>query len=238
MRTFWLFYTAEFKLSLREMSSFIFGLFLPIGLMALMGFLASSNEELTSSFAAVATIGLVATGVMSLPLSLSSYRERKVLKRYKVTPVSPSQLLLAHVAYCFSLSIISMLSVYLVATLGFGMEFVGSHMRFILFYVLVMISIHAIGMVIASLSPREKTTGAISSAIFFPMFLLSGATIPLSVMPNALESLAQIFPLTHGIQLLQTAVQQQPFDHWFSLFILLIITVIGVVVSIRSFKWE
>lgn len=88
MNTFWLLYKSEAKLSFREMSSLIFGLILPIGLMALMGLFAETNEELNNSFAAIATIGLVACGIMTLPLSLSSYRERKILKRYKVTPIS------------------------------------------------------------------------------------------------------------------------------------------------------
>ncbi len=61
--------------------------------MALLGAFGESNEDLNRSFAAVATIGLVSSGVMSLPLSLSSYRERKILKRYQVTPISCTSLI-------------------------------------------------------------------------------------------------------------------------------------------------
>ncbi|GAK09361.1 ABC transporter permease [Geomicrobium sp. JCM 19038] len=238
MRTFWLLYVAEFKLSFREMSSFIFGLFLPVGIMVIMGYLSTTNEELVTTFAAVATLGLVSTGVMSLPLSLSSYREKKVLKRYKVTPISPVQLLVAHVFYCFSLSILSMFAVFLVATFGFNMIFPGSIGLFLISYLFVMISIHSIGMLIASTSPREKTTAAMSSLLFFSMFLLSGATIPFDLLPSVLQSIAQLLPLTHGIELLQGQALGTPFTSYSSLLLLLVITTIATTLSLRFFRWE
>ncbi|MEC1159105.1 ABC transporter permease [Cytobacillus horneckiae] len=238
MNTFWLLYKAEIKLSFREMSSVIFGLILPAVLMALMGMFAYSNEELNLSFAAIATIGLCATGLMSLPLSLSSYREQKVLKRYKVTPISPMILLFAHVSYCFSLSISSMLMVFAVAKFGYGMNFIGSPLKFIAGYLLVMAAIHSIGLIIASLSPSEKTTGAISSALYFPMFLLSGATIPFEIMPSFLQSIVKIFPLTHGIELLKGIALNQLANLTFSLTVLILTAIVCLIISIKFFKWE
>ena len=50
-----------------------------------------------------------------MPLVVSEYRERKILKRFQVTPVSPAKLLLAefliYVIYC----IVSMLTLFLAA---------------------------------------------------------------------------------------------------------------------------
>ncbi|GAK12103.1 ABC transporter permease [Geomicrobium sp. JCM 19039] len=237
MKTLRLLYMAEVKLSVREMSSVIFGILLPVGLMGLMGMFADTQLELIRAFAAIATIGLVSTGIMSLPLSLSSYREKKVLKRYKVTPISPTHLLAAHVLHCFSLSTLSMVLVFLVAWLGFGLEIVGSLWLFLGGYVFVMIAIHSIGMLVASVSPREKTTGAISSALFFPMFLLSGATIPLTILPEFMQTLAQIFPLTHGITILTDIATINEFNT-VSFLILFVLTGICLMISVKTFKWE
>ncbi|WP_440914685.1 hypothetical protein [Enterococcus innesii] len=109
MKTFWLLYKSEAKLSIREMSSIIFGIFVPLGIVCLMGVMDSSNDSLNTAFVAVSTVGICSAGVMGLPLALSSYRERKILKRYQVTPISPIQLLLAHLLFCFTISIVSML---------------------------------------------------------------------------------------------------------------------------------
>lgn len=39
------------------------------------------------SFGALCTISICAGGLMGLPLVISEYRERKILKRFQVTPV-------------------------------------------------------------------------------------------------------------------------------------------------------
>ena len=65
-----------------------------------------------------------------------------------------------------------------------------------------MVSIHAIGLIVASLSPSEKATGAINSAIFSDVFL-SGATVPYEILPTGLQKVADVMPLTQGIKLLK-----------------------------------
>lgn len=80
MKTFWLLYQSEAKLSMREMSSVIFGIFVPVGIICLMAFMDPDNHSLHTNFVAVSTVGICSAGVMGLPLALSSYRERKILK--------------------------------------------------------------------------------------------------------------------------------------------------------------
>lgn len=237
MKTFWLLYQSEAKLSIREMSSIIFGIFLPVGIILLMSFLDDSQVIMNSNFAAVSTIGICSAGVMGLPLALSSYRERKILKRYQVTPISPLQLLLAHLFFCFTISIGSMILVLITLRIFFNFTFMGSWLVFIPSYLLVMIAIHAIGLVVASLSPSEKATGAINSAIFFPMFFLSGASVPFEILPSSLQKLASLMPLTQGIKLLKSVVLNQQIAS-VSLLILGSISILGIAIAIKFFRWE
>lgn len=125
MKTFWLLYQSEAKLSIREMSSIIFGIFLPVGIILLMSFLDNSQVMMNTNFAAVSTIGICSAGVMGLPLALSSYREWKILKRYQVTPISPLQLLLAHLFFCFTISIVSMILVLITLLIFFQLYVYG-----------------------------------------------------------------------------------------------------------------
>jgi ABC-2 type transport system permease protein len=45
---------------------------------------------MAQSFGALTTIAICAGGVMGLPLLVSDYRHKKILKRFKVTPISPA----------------------------------------------------------------------------------------------------------------------------------------------------
>ena len=65
------------------------------------------------NFGAVSMLGISSVGLMTLPLVLSDYRQRKILKRYKMIPISPMTLLLSHVLFYLSLSIVSTTLVYL-----------------------------------------------------------------------------------------------------------------------------
>ena len=71
---------------------------LPVAVMVILGIVYGSNSEnLAVSFPAVSTIAICAGGVMGLPLVISGYRQNKILKRFKVTPVSPALLLFVQV---------------------------------------------------------------------------------------------------------------------------------------------
>lgn len=247
MKTLWLMYKTETKLSYREFSSVLFGVLMPVGLMLLLGVLyggspseaGSAVRKIDMSFAAVASIGICAAGLMGLPIALSDYRWRKILKRYKVTPVSPGTLLNAHVLYSFTLSISSSVMVYLICTLLFGFRLQGSLITFILVYLLVLVSIHAIGMTIASLAKSSQMGGILASAFYFPMLFLSGATIPYEIMPKALQTVADFLPLTQGIKLLKAASMGQDLRTMtLSFVVLAVIAVVGIFLSLKFFRWE
>ncbi len=247
MKTLWLMYKTEMKLSYREFSSVLFGVLMPVGLMLLLGVLYGDSaaeadgviRKIDMSFAAVASIGICAAGLMGLPIALSDYRWRKILKRYKVTPVSPAKLLSAHVLYSFTLSIASSVLVYLVCALLFGFVLQGSFIIFLLTYLLVLVSIHAIGMTIASFARSAQAGGILASAFYFPMLFLSGATIPYEIMPKALQTVADILPLTQGIKLLKAASLGQDLSSMtLSLAVLAAITATGTILSLKFFRWE
>ncbi len=247
MKTLWLMYKTEAKLSIREFSSVLFGVLMPVGLMLLLGVLyggAASEADaairkIDVSFAAVASIGICAAGLMGLPIALSDYRWRKILKRYKVTPASPMLLLSAHVLFSLTLSVFSSLLVYIICALFFGFTLLGSAATFLAVYLLVVLSIHAIGMAIASVAKSAQMGGILASAFYFPMLFLSGATIPYEIMPKALQTAADVLPLTQGIKLLKAASLGQDLSGMLLSFIILgAITVIGTGISLKFFRWE
>lgn len=247
MKTLWLMYKTEAKLSIREFSSVLFGVLVPIGLIILLGVLYGDAtvdgmdgvRQIDVSFGAVCTLGICSAGLMGIPIALSDYRWRKILKRYKVTPISPMTLLLSHVFLCFSLSMISTLLVYLISALLFGFSLKGSVIGFIGVYLLVMVAIHSIGMVVASLAPNAQMAGVVASILYFPMIFLSGATIPYEIMPKALQSMANWMPLTQGIKLLKSVSLGEPISNAiFSFTVMAVVCVICTSISIRFFKWE
>ena len=176
---------------------------------------------------------------MGLPLVISDYRQKKILKRFKITPSSPLLLLSVQVAIYMIYSLIALVLIYLVSALLFGMSLKGAFLPFIGAFFLVMISMFSIGMLVGGVSPNIKIASVLASLLYFPMLIFSGATLPYEVMPAALQKVADVLPLTQGIKLLKATSLGLPAENGMaSLIVMAVIAVVCGGLSIRFFQWE
>ena len=127
MKTFRVMLKNEMKLSLRDMNMVIFAICIPLVVLMILGVIygnkpAFPDAEYTfqeQSFGALTTIAICAGGVMGLPLVVSDYRSRKILKRFKVTPVSPAVILAVQVVIYMIYSVVSLILLYIVSAIFF-----------------------------------------------------------------------------------------------------------------------
>ena len=235
------------KLSLRDMNMVIFAICIPLVVLILLGVIygnkpASPGAEYTfleQSFGALTTIAICAGGVMGLPLVVSDYRNKKILKRFQVTPVSPGMILAVQVAIYTIYSVASLILLSIVSAVFWGFRMEGSIAAFLGSYLLVMLSIFSIGMMVGGISPNSQTAGVIASLLYFPMLIFSGATLPYEVMPRAMQKVVGILPLTQGIKLLKAASLGLPIENTFvPIIVMVVLAVICIGISLCFFKWE
>lgn len=247
MKTFKTLLKTEGKLSLRGLDMFIFAICMPIVVVIILGavfgdkpaFDGAEYTFLEQSFGAVSTIAICAGGVMGLPLVVSDYRSRKILKRLKVTPTDPALILAVQVAIYTLYSIASLILVYATGALFFRFQLKGSWLPFLGAYLLVMLSMFSIGLLVGGIAPNTKIAGAAASLLYFPMLIFSGATLPYEVMPVAFQKAADLLPLTQGIKLLKAASLGLPMERVFiPVTVMIAIAVICIGISLRFFKWE
>lgn len=238
---------AELKLSFRGMDMIIFAICMPVVMVVLLGliyggkpaFAGADYSFLEQSFGAISTIAICAGGIMGLPLVISDYRQKKILKRFQVTPTSPILLLSVQAAIYMIYSLIALALVYLVSNLFFGLQLQGEFLPFIGAFFLTMISMFSIGMLVGGVSPNVKVASILASVLYFPMLIGSGATLPYEVMPVSLQKIADILPLTQGIKLLKAISLGLPAEN--ILIPLAVMTAVAVVcggIAICFFRWE
>ena len=247
MNKFFMMLKTELKLSFRGMDMVIFALCMPVVIAAILGVIYGNKAAapgveysfLEQSFGALSTIAICAGGVMGLPLLISDYRQKKILKRYKVTPTSPAFLLAVWVAIYAIYSLLSLVLVFGTLFLFFGCRFSGSFGIFLITYILVMLSMFSIGLMVGGLASDTKTASVVASILYFPMLIFSGATLPYEVMPSALQKVADILPLTHGIKLLKASSLGLSIELvWMPIVIMLAFMIVCGGIAIRFFKWE
>jgi len=247
MKTFSTLLKTELKLSLRGMDMVIFAICMPVVVVVILGVIYGNKPAfdgagytfIAQSFGAVSCIALCASGVMGLPLVISDYRHKKILKRFKVTPVSPVMLLVVQAAIYILYSIVSLILVYAVSALFFGYQMKGAWIPFLGAYFLVMISIFSIGMMIGGISPNTKTSNLLCCILYFPMLIFSGTTLPYEILPSALQKASDFMPLTQGIKLVKAASLGLPVGNvMIPVMVMVALAVVCIGVSIRFFKWE
>ena len=124
-----------------------------------------------------------------------------------------------------------------VKDISFSMR--GSAGLFLVGYLLVMISMFSIGMMVGGLAKNSKIAGVIASALYFPMLLFSGATIPYEIMPGLMQKIVNVLPLTQGIKILKNATLGLPIDNVTGAVIfMLMIAIICSIASMKFFRWE
>lgn len=247
MKTFRTMFKTELKLSLRGMDMFIFAICLPLTILAVLGVMfgnrpASPGADYTfldQSFGALASISICAGGVMGLPLVISDYRSRKILKRFQVTPVSPAMILFVQAAIYTLYAVSSLILLWICGKLFFGLQIHGSFPLFLAGYLLVMISMFSLGMMVGGMARDTKNAGVIASILYFPMLIFSGATLPYEVMPASMQKVSDLLLLTQGIKLLKAASLGLPSENILppaAAMAVLAFTCIGL--SLKFFKWE
>ncbi|GMQ62990.1 ABC transporter permease [Vallitalea maricola] len=247
MKAFRTFLTTELKLAIREFSGIFFAIILPVGIMLLIGTLygnktVAENSNITliqQVVPAVLTIGICASGLMGIPITVSGYREKKILKRFQITPTTPLLLLGVQFTANLIIALVSSTLVLITGIVVFGYHMVGNFFYFLLMYLVITFAIYSLGIFIASVSNSVKTANLLCNLIYFPMLFLSGATIPYEIMPKALKSISNVMPLTQGIKVLKGVSLGNPVsDYLGKITFLFIVGVICIIISIKTFRYD
>jgi ABC-2 type transport system permease protein len=175
--------------------------------------------------------------LLSIPIATATAREQKVLRRFKATPMRPSAYLTADIVVNFVVALAGMTILILVAELAFNLRFGGNWLNVLASFTLSTLAFMAAGYVLASLSPTGRFAQVVGQVFFFPMMFLSGATLPLEIMPATVRQISEWLPLTHVIRLLQDLWFGQGWDLT-AVSILVGLLIGGTALSATTFRWE
>lgn len=247
MKRFFIFSKTELKLSIRDMNMVIFAILMPLTVYIILGILygtapafeGASYTFLEQSFGAACAISMCAGGLMGLPLAVSDCREKKVLKRFRVTPVSPAFLLGVELAMYMVYCAVSLLTLGVAASLFWNVRLHGSLAAFLGSWALTMVSTLSIGMLVGGVAKNSKQAGVIASVLYFPMLIFSGTTLPVEVMPQSMQKIIGLLPLTQGITLMKsTFLGLSQGNPLVPITILSAVTLVCSTLAVLFFRWE
>lgn len=200
----------EVKLFVREPFSLIFTLAFPIVLLiVLIGSFRPNDPAFAgqhpSDYYLASYIGVVvgAIGLIALPVHLASYRERGVLRRFQASSIPSWTVAGAHAITGLIAATAAGMVLVLAGTLIYGAALPSSVGPVIGVFVLATLAFQAIGFLLGSVMRSARSAQAVGMLLFFPMWLLSGAAPPPSVMSATMRHLSDALPLTFAVRAIQ-----------------------------------
>lgn len=225
----------EFKLMLRQPEVVFFAFVFPLFLMVTFG----GNGDVDKFIPMYTGIIISITGLMNLPLTVAMYRQRKILKRFKATPLKPSYILVSQVMENVVTTLVGFLILFGASRLFFKVHHAAIEPSFVLAFFLSVFSIFSFGFLIASIARNERTASLIANLVYYPMLFLSGAVISVKELPAFLAKVSKVVPLTYVVDILGNT--------WFGTnvassirdaIVLFIVLVVSFGISALTFRWE
>lgn len=241
----------EFKLFLREPEAFFFTLIFPLIMLFIFGgifgnqpnqisvYLFGERGAINASVPAYMALIIGVTGLMSMPYLVATYREKKILRRLRTTPVRPQTVLFAWAVVYFTINLIGAILLVFAGKVVYKLQFEGNAFHFFLAFFLSSFSFFSVGFMVASLAPTVRIASVIGMILLFPMIFLSGTTFPWKILPNGVKMVGRVLPLTHVVRLLQGLWFAEPWsEHFLELAVLVGMLIIGISISAKVFRWE
>jgi len=193
--------------------------------------------------------GIINTGFQSLAISISIDRQEDVLKRIFATPLPATSFFAAKI---LQMLIVSILQIAILITLGialYGVSLPTEASKWLTFTWVFLLGTGAsttLGIAMSSLLRNGKAASAILTPIVLVLQFTSGVFFVFTQLPSFLQSFAEIFPLKWLAQGMRSVFLPDYFaaaeangtwEHPATAIVMAIWLVIGLVVSVRTFRW-
>jgi imidazolonepropionase-like amidohydrolase/ABC-type multidrug transport system permease subunit len=232
----------DLRLALRNRSVIFFNYLFPLVFFFIFGqaMHAERGAAMTMVIAMVLIIGILGNGLFGAGIRAVQEREANILRRYKVTPITPAPLLIASVVTGWILYMPNVLLILTLAHFFYGMPWPQSMASILLFTTIAIVGFRALGLILASVVNSMQESQLVVQLIYLPMLFLSGATFPLSMFPHWLLVVTQFVPATYMVTGIQGMLLRdegiganlQP------ALALLLTGFVGLFISYKLFRWE
>ena len=200
------------------------------------------NEEMKSAYMFVpGTMALILMLISAMMTSISITREKEfgTMEVLLVSPLKPLQIIIGKVFPYLILSIINAFVIVFIGLFIFKVPVTGSFILLMLETILFILMALCMGILISTIAKSQMVAMFISMiGLMLPTIILSGFIFPLKNMPLILQKLSLAMPARWFIFIIRSIMLKGaglPFI-WKETVILAVMTLLFIVLSLKSFK--
>jgi ABC-2 type transport system permease protein len=237
----WRQYRLERRLFWRNPSAAFFNFALPLLFLAAGGaILAGNQRDLDKLVPSIAGMSVMSTTFTALAYNIVFLRERGVLKRIRGTPLPTISYFGGVAANAVTNTALQIAIVVLSGRLLFGIGWPVHWASLIVFVLVGVVALAALGVAFAHAIPNFESTAAYVNAIFLPVVFVSFYAFDSSGAPEFVRTIAGALPLKPLIEGLSGAMVAGKGlgGHLDALAVIALWGVFGLCFAVRGFSWE
>lgn len=139
---------------------------------------------------------ILQSGINYVAIGLADLRARKVLRRFRATPLQPAQILGAQIAGGAVTVFLQLVVLIVVGLVFFQAKTYGSWLVAAVPMIVGTAAFVGIGFLLVSAARTSEAARGLSSMVAFPMMFLSGVFFPITTLPSWLQTAVHVLPLT------------------------------------------
>jgi ABC-2 type transport system permease protein len=194
---------ANILMLIRDKQGLFWGLVMPVAILIIISLLPLYRLVSTNvPYGTFALPGLVAMtimqgGIYSLAYWLIDIRARGVLKRFAVTPIRPWTLFTGVLTARLIIILLQVIALTIVGTVVFNAEVNASQIIPALVFAIVGGALFLLsGLLVATFAQSYDAAAPITASIGLPFTFLGGIFFPLAMLPEILQKIANVLPIT------------------------------------------
>ncbi len=189
----------------------------------------------------VVALTVMQGGIYSLAYWVVDLKARGVIKRLLVTPLKVHELALSLIA---ARSLIAVAQAFVLTVIGifvFNATFEGNVLPVLVLVLLGAGIFLAVGLLISNYASSYESAAPITSAVGLPLTLLGNIFYPIELLPNSLQTVANLMPITYLADGLRVAFLSPDFT-WalisrdIGVLVLWLVLLLGVTVAVFRLK--
>src|SRR5262245_22266324 len=232
----------DLKLAFRDKAVIFFNYLFPLIFFFVFAGLMRAERGGTIAYVVslVLVMGILGNGLFGAGLRAVQERETNILRRFKVAPITPAPLLVASLVSGWLISRPIVLLVLGLAHFVYGMPFPGRPYAFFGLISIGVLAFRAIGLILASVANSMQGSQVLIQLFYMPMLFLSGATFPITLLPEWAQLVSQFMPASYLVTGFQGVFfRNEPFGANASSVLALLATLgLGTFISMQLFRWE
>lgn len=153
----------------------------------------------------ILTLSIVSATLLNLAISISIMRERGLLKRMRATPLPPWVFFAGRILTSTVVTLLLVVVVVLIGRIFYGVPVpTDTFPGLVLAVIIGTAAFSALGFALTAAIPSENSAPAVTNAIVLPLYFFSGVFIPNDQLPEAMQTIGDLFPVKHLFEALLT----------------------------------